>query len=222
MHRRIAITLLSAILLGSCKPESRIDLSTLHLNEQVKDLVRWKSKGITVGMSTVEVPDAMILTNAVTDSYSFNNIPLDSATVIFKLTSPAYRKKIQALMHGGGGHMEMERVSNADELSAMLKKEQADGTINGCLIEMTDAQLPVIRNTLTGLYGQGIKNPNTTNGLYWKLDKENKLILLAPDYHFLILLNTTGISKTCYWDAMNGMLDLGGCNSEEYMKHLFD
>lgn len=93
MHRRIAITLLSAILLGSCKPESRIDLSTLHLNEQVKDLVRWKSKGITVGMSTVEVPDAMILTNAVTDSYSFNNIPLDSATVIFKLTSPAYRKK---------------------------------------------------------------------------------------------------------------------------------
>ncbi|WDF56171.1 hypothetical protein [Mucilaginibacter sp. KACC 22063] len=49
----------------------------------------------------------------------------------------------------------------------------------------------------------------------------HRYIFFAPDYDMLIVMDNAHLSKTCYWDSMNGIIDFGGCNIEEYKKDLF-
>lgn len=73
---------------------------------------------------------------------------------------------------------------------------------------------------LESKYGKGSKNTNTDNGLYWNVKKDHRFIFFAPDYDRLIIVNNTNLSKTCYWDMMNGAIDFGGCNMNAYTKEL--
>ena len=97
----------------------------------------------------------------------------------------------------------------------------ADNKIYGIRIEMKNQSLKSkILKKIELKYGKGTKNPNTDNGLYWNVKKENKYIFFAPDYERLIILNNTNLSKTCYWDTFNGLIDFGGCDNEKYTDEL--
>ena len=82
-------------------------------------------------------------------------------------------------------------------------------------MNVVHGQLPLCQK------GKSTKNPNSNNGMYWDLKKENKFVLFAPDYSYLIIVNKTTVSKTCYYDGFNGIIDFGGCDKEQYMKDYY-
>lgn len=119
------------------------------------------------------------------------------------------------------GHLRISSFKTKEELTQELSKLNADSVIYGYRIELNTPELKAqLLKELIKLYGKGIKNPNTDNGLYWNLPKENKYIFFAPDYDRLIVLNNKKLSKTCYWDNVNGLIDFGGCDREKYIEEL--
>ncbi|MFD2324560.1 hypothetical protein [Mucilaginibacter galii] len=153
-------------------------------------------------------------------TYSFNGIPLDSTEVIFQLNSPTFRKDTS--MHNGVGQYVGTRVKSNQALDSVINSYKADSAIYGYRIGIKTAQMQArMLKELIKLYGPGTKNPNTDHGLYWNLKNKQRLILYAPDYDRIIVLNTNNLSKTCYQDNMNGVIDLGGCNIDQYFDELY-
>jgi len=129
--------------------------------------------------------------------------------------------KTDSLTKQGGGHIDVESFKNTTALSAILKEYKAANTIYGVRIEMKTRNLKKqLLAILEKKYGKGTKNANTNNGLYWNVEEGHRFIFFATDFDRLIILNNTRLSKTCYWDAMNGAIDFGGCNMDSYTKQL--
>ncbi|WP_172283157.1 hypothetical protein [Chryseobacterium sp. LAM-KRS1] len=207
-----------SILIIACKGQGKTDLSTLRLNESIEDLIDFKNKNM-VEVNTVEYPFCLFIEIDNSEKFTFDGIDLKGQKVFFQINSE--RLKTDSITKFGGGHFDMQGFKDKKELAAILKKQKADPTIYGFRIEMkTPALKKEILKKLESRYGKGIKNPNTDNGLYWNVKKDNRYIFYAPDYDRLIILNNTNLSKTCYWDAMNGLIDFGGCDNESYTKEL--
>jgi len=152
-------------------------------------------------------------------NYTFDGLDLTGQKVFFQIDSELL--KTDSLTKQGGGHIDVRSFKDKNELAEILKNYQAANTIYGMRIEMkTDDFKKQILAKLESRYGKGTKNPNTDNGLYWNVAKEQKYIFFAPDYDRLIVLNSTDLSKTCYWDIMNGTIDFGGCDQEAYTNEL--
>lgn len=219
--KKLLIGLLLAALF-SCRqqPKPRIDLARLNLNEKVRTLINYDDR-VVAGVNTVEtLPDIVIEVGKTNHSYSFNGMPLDSAEVIFQLNSEAFRKDTS--LHDGIGHYNIERVKSDTALTRIINHYQADSTIHGYRISLKDDAVKArVLKDLIKQYGPGTKNPTTDHGLYWNLKDKQRLVLFAPDYDRLIMLNTTNLSKTCYQDNMNGIIDLGGCNIDQYFDELY-
>ncbi|MDC8103754.1 hypothetical protein MTQ00_04305 [Chryseobacterium sp. B21-037] len=207
-----------SLLIIACKGQGKTDLSTLRLNESIEDLIDFKNKNM-VEVNTVEYPFCLFIEIDNSEKFTFDGIDLKGQKVFFQINSE--RLKTDSITKFGGGHFDMQGFKDKKELAAILKKQKADPTIYGFRIEMkTPALKKEILKKLESRYGKGIKNPNTDNGLYWNVKKDNRYIFYAPDYDRLIILNNTNLSKTCYWDAMNGLIDFGGCDNESYTKEL--
>ncbi|RWW96716.1 hypothetical protein [Flavobacterium cerinum] len=202
----------------SCKGQDKIDLFQLHLNETIESLIDFDDIK-RIGIETVEYPFCLLIEVSDGINYTFDGIDLTGQKVFFQIDSEML--KTDSLTKQGGGHIDMEPFRDKTALTAILKKYTAANTLYGIRIEMKTEKLKKqILTKLEKKYGKGIKNPNTDNGLYWNLKEANKFIFFAPDYDRLIILNNTDLSKTCYWDIMNGTIDFGGCNKEEYTKEL--
>ncbi|WP_345988743.1 hypothetical protein AAEU33_15980 [Chryseobacterium sp. Chry.R1] len=207
-----------SLLIIACKGQGKTDLSTLRLNESIEDLIDFKNKNM-VEVNTVEYPFCLFIEIDNSEKFTFDGIDLKGQKVFFQINSE--RLKTDSITKFGGGHFDMQGFKDKKELAAILKKQKADPIIYGFRIEMkTPALKKEILKKLESRYGKGIKNPNTYNGLYWNVKKDNRYIFYAPDYDRLIILNNTNLSKTCYWDAMNGLIDFGGCDNESYTKEL--
>ncbi|MFP7654557.1 hypothetical protein [Chryseobacterium proteolyticum] len=207
-----------SLLIIACKGQGKTDLSTLRLNESIEDLIDFKNKNM-VEVNTVEYPFCLFIEIDNSEKFTFDGIDLKGQKVFFQINSE--RLKTDSITKFGGGHFDMQGFKDKKELAAILKKQKADPTIYGFRIEMkTPALKKEILKKLESRYGKGIKNPNTDNGLYWNVKKDNRYIFYAPDYDRLIILNNINLSKTCYWDAMNGLIDFGGCDNESYTKEL--
>jgi hypothetical protein len=216
------IVLVIAIgLLGiACQPKPMVDLAKLALNENIENVINFDDTN-RIGIETMELPVAMMLETQGSNSYTFNGIVLENARIMFQVRSDKIRK--DSALHSGGAHFSSVRLKNQDSLKKYLKAYEADSTIYGFRLNLiTDTLKTRIKSELIKLYGAGTKNPNTDNGLYWHLKKENKFVLFAPDYDRLIIINNSNISKTCYWDNMNGLIDFGGCDKELYDKTLLN
>lgn len=198
----------------SCKKQEKTDLSKLNLNEPIEALIGYQDKK-SIGTDNVEYPYALLLEAGDTTRFTFEGIELNDE-VIFQI--PA---KIEIDSNATGGHYESQNYENKVQLDSILNHYHAENKIYGYKIPIKSDQIKNdIKNALTKKYGPGVKNPNTDHGLYWNVKKENKYIFFAPDYDKLIVLNSTDLSKTCYWDSMNGMIDLGNCNKEQYVQEL--
>jgi hypothetical protein len=208
------------IVLASCNDQpKRIDLARLNLNEKVATLINYKDD-IVGGVNTVEVPTAAVIEISNTSLYSFNGIPLDTTEVIFQLSSVQVRRDKD--LHNGGGHFNIIKVKSDKALKKVIDHFKADSVIYGYRVELkSKAEKARIFKELVKLYGTGTKNPKVENGVYWNIKDKNRLVLFTPEYDRLIVLNTTNLSKTCYWDNMNGGLDFGGCDMEKYVDDLF-
>lgn len=207
-----------SLLIIACKGQGKTDLSTLRLNESIEDLIDFKNKNM-VEVNTVEYPFCLFIEIDNSEKFTFDGIDLKGQKVFFQINSE--RLKTDSITKFGGGHFDMQGFKDKKELAAILKKQKADPTIYGFRIEMkTPALKKETLKKLESRYGKGIKNPNTDNGLYWNVKKDNRYIFYAPDYDRLIILNNINLSKTCYWDAMNGLIDFGGCDNESYTKEL--
>ncbi|WBV57287.1 hypothetical protein PFY10_02375 [Chryseobacterium daecheongense] len=207
-----------SLLIIACKGQGKTDLSTLRLNESIEDLIDFKNKNM-VEVNTVEYPFCLFIEIDNSEKFTFDGIDLKGQKVFFQINSE--RLKTDSITKFGGGHFDMQGFKDKKELAAILKKQKADPMIYGFRIEMkTPALKKEILKKLESRYGKGIKNPNTDNGLYWNVKKDNRYIFYAPDYDRLIILNNINLSKTCYWDAMNGLIDFGGCDNESYTKEL--
>lgn len=214
------LILLFALLpvLVSCKDRDKIDLSQLHLNESIESLIDF-GEPKTIGVETVEYPFCLMIEINDGANYTFDGLDLTGQKVFFQIDSELL--KTDSLTKQGGGHIDVRSFKDKNELAEILKNYQAANTIYGMRIEMkTDDFKKQILAKLESRYGKGTKNPNTDNGLYWNVAKEQKYIFFAPDYDRLIVLNSTDLSKTCYWDIMNGTIDFGGCDQEAYTKEL--
>ena len=214
------LILLFALLpvLVSCKDRDKIDLSQLHLNESIESLIDF-GEPKTIGVETVEFPFCLMIEINDGANYTFDGLDLTGQKVFFQIDSELL--KTDSLTKQGGGHIDVRSFKDKNELAEILKNYQAANTIYGMRIEMKTEELKKqILAKLESRYGKGTKNPNTDNGLYWNVAKEQKYIFFAPDYDRLIVLNSTDLSKTCYWDIMNGTIDFGGCDQEAYTKEL--
>ncbi|MEJ5146851.1 hypothetical protein [Sphingobacterium sp. MYb388] len=214
------LILLFALLpvLVSCKDRDKIDLSQLHLNESIESLIDFAEPKI-IGVETVEYPFCLMIEINDGANYTFDGLDLTGQKVFFQIDSELL--KTDSLTKQGGGHIDVRSFKDKNELAEILKNYQAANTIYGMRIEMKTEDLKKqILAKLESRYGKGTKNPNTDNGLYWNVAKEQKYIFFAPDYDRLIVLNSTDLSKTCYWDIMNGTIDFGGCDQEAYTKEL--
>lgn len=214
------LLLLFAILpfMISCNGQEKIDLSKSTLNEPIEKIISYNDK-LFIGIETVEYPFSLLVENDESKNYTFDGIDLKGQKVIFQINSE--KLKTDSITRFGGGHIDLIPLQNQDELKSSLNNFKADNNIYGIRIEMkTQSLKSQILKKIELKYGKGTKNPNTDNGLYWKVKKENKYIFFAPDYDRLIILNNTNLSKTCYWDTFNGLIDFGGCDNEKYTDEL--
>jgi hypothetical protein len=213
------IKLTTIVVLGiSCKSKPPVDLAKLALTEKIENVINFSDTNY-IGIETMELPVAMMLETEGSNSFTFNGIALENARIMFQVKSDKIRK--DSTIHSGGAYFSSVRLKNQDSLKKYLKEYEADSTVYGFRLRLTTDELKTkIKNELIKLYGAGTKNPNTDNGLYWHLKKENKFVLFAPDYDRLIIINNTNISKACYWDNMNGLIDFGGCDKDLYDRTL--
>ncbi|HSD09122.1 hypothetical protein [Flavobacterium sp.] len=205
-------------LIISCKGQDKTDLSKLKLNELIENVIDFNDE-VLIGIETVEYPFCLLLEIENSGKYNFDGINLEGQNVIFQISSE--KLKTDSITRFGGGHVDLQPLKNVKELNETLKKQDAENKIYGVRIEMKTQSLKTeILKKLEAKYGKGVKNPNTDNGLYWSIKKEHKFIFYAPDYERLIILNNINLSKTCYWDTFNGLIDFGGCNNEKYTQEL--
>jgi len=206
------------LLTTACNTQEKTDLSKLNLNEPIENVVDFKDKN-ALEINTVEYPFCFLIEGKDSGKFIFDGIDLNGQKVFFQVN--AERLKTDSITKFGGGHFEMLGFKDKTELTKILKEYRADPVIYGFRVEMKTPDLKKeILKKLEIRYGKGTKNPNTDHGLYWNVKKENKYVFYAPDYDRLIVLNSAGLSKTCYWDSMNGLIDFGGCNNEAYTKDL--
>jgi hypothetical protein len=218
LKKRIILVVTLGLLGIACKSKPPIDLAKLALNEKIENVINFDDTN-HIGIETMELPVAMMLETQGSSSYTFNGIVLENARIMFQVKSDKIRT--DSAFHNGFATVNTVILKNQDSLRNYLKYYRADTTIYGFRLHLkTDEIKSKIKNELLKLYGQGTKNPNTDNGLYWNLKKESKFVLFAPDYDRLIIINNTDISKTCYWDNMNGLIDFGGCDKDEYDRTL--
>ncbi len=202
----------------ACKSKPPVDLAKLVLNEKIEQVINFADTNY-MGVETMELPVAMMLETQGSNSYTFNGIILENARIMFQVKSDKIRT--DSAFHNGWATVSSVRLKSQDSLKNYLKYYGADSLIYGFRLHLpTDDLKARIKSELIKLYGVGTKNPNTDNGLYWHLIKDNKFVLFAPDYNRLIIINNTNISKTCYWDNMNGTIDFGGCDKDEYLRTL--
>ena len=214
------ILLLLAILpfMISCNGQEKIDLSKSTLNEPIEKIINYDDK-LLIGIETVEYPFSLLIENEESKNYTFDGIDLKGEKIIFQINSE--KLKTDSISRFGGAHIDLIPLKNKNELKSSLNNFMADNKIYGIRIEMKNQSLKSkILKKIELKYGKGTKNPNTDNGLYWNVKKENKYIFFAPDYERLIILNNTNLSKTCYWDTFNGLIDFGGCDNEKYTDEL--
>ncbi|MDF2516036.1 MAG: hypothetical protein K0R59_1332 [Sphingobacterium sp.] len=216
MKKIISLTVLT--LFFSCRSQEKIDLATLNLNEPIEKVSSFDD-ALLMGVETVEYPFCLLLEVEKSKKYSFDGIDLEGQRIIFQID--AEKLKTDSITRFGGGHINLKPLKNIDELNAALKSYGAESKIYGIRIELKTPKLQTdILKKLEAKYGKGTKNPNTDHGLYWNVKAQNKFIFYALDYSRLIILNNTDLSKSCYWDVMNGLIDFGGCNNEKYMADL--
>lgn len=214
------LLLLLAILpfMISCNGQEKIDLSKLTLNEPIEKVINFDDK-LLIGIETIEYPFSLLIENEESKNYTFDGIDLKGQKVIFQINSE--KLKTDSITRFGGGHIDLAPLQSTKDLNDNLKKYKAENKIYGIRIGIESQKLKTeILKKLQSKYGKGIKNPNTDNGLYWNIKNENKFIFLAPDYGRLIILNNISLSKTCYWDTFNGLIDFGGCNNVKYTDEL--
>jgi hypothetical protein len=215
--KKAVILISSCVILSSCTQE-KTDLSNLNLNEPIENVINFNDKKL-IGVETVEYPFCLLVEIENSSKYTFDGVDLKGQKVFFQINSELL--KTDSITRNGGGHIDLQSFQNQQELDAILKKYKAENQIYGFRIEMKTPRLQqAILKKLEDKYGLGTKNPNTENGLYWNVKAENKYLFLAPDYDRLIVLNNTNLSKTCYWDAYNGLIDFGGCDNETYTQEL--
>jgi len=194
-----------SLVIISCQGQNKKDLSQLQLNETIEIFVDFNDAK-TIGVETVEYPYCLLLEIRDGKNYTFDGIDLTGQKVFLQIDSELL--KTDSLTKQGGGHIDVESFKDKTALSAILKKYKAINTIYGVRIEMKTGNLKKqLLAILEKKYGKGTKNPNTDNGLYWNVKEGHRFIFFAPDYDRLIVLNNTNLSKTCYWDAMNGSID---------------
>jgi hypothetical protein len=204
----------------SCNGQEKTDLAKLNLNEPVENLISETSRK-SIGKDNVEYPFAILVEDTDTTKFTFLNIPVNR--VYFLL---AAKVNNDSVFKSGGGHFEGTIFKTKEQLLnnlSELKKHNINNEIFGFRAEIRDPKgKSEIKKLLTKMYGNGTKNPNTDNGLYWNVKKENRYIFFAPDYDRLIVLNNKKLSKTCYWDIQNGMIDFrtGNCQVETYFKEM--
>ncbi|MDR6782686.1 hypothetical protein ABIE26_000827 [Pedobacter africanus] len=207
-----------SFLIIACSKPKKIDLSKLSLKEPIESVIDFKDKN-ALEVNTVEYPFCFLIEGKASGQFIFDGIDLKGQKVFFQVN--AERLKTDSITKFGGGHFAMQGFKDKAELTKILKEYQANDNIYGFRVEMKSPDLKKeILKKLEARYGKGTKNPNTDHGLYWNVKKENKYVFYAPDYDRLIVLNSTDLSKTCYWDTMNGLIDFGGCNNEAYTKDL--
>lgn len=216
MKKIISLAVLT--LFFSCGSQEKIDLATLNLNEPIEKVSSFDD-ALRIGVESVEYPFSLLLEVEKSKKYRFDGIDLEGQRIIFQID--AEKLKTDSITRFGGGHINLKPVKNMDELNAALKSYDAESKIYGIRIDLKTPKLQTdILKKLEAKYGKGTKNPNTDHGLYWNVKAQNKFIFYAPDYSRLIILNNTDLSKSCYWDVMNGLIDFGGCNNEKYMADL--
>ncbi|HWW40799.1 hypothetical protein [Pedobacter sp.] len=219
MKHFLFTALIFAGLLSSCKNEKKIDLSKLSLNEPIESLINYNDKK-NIGTDNIEYPFALLLETKDSTKYTFDGMELKEG-VMFQIHA-----KIKIDSNSTGGQFSIQDFKDKPQLEKILKAYSAEPNIYGYRIKLkTDQSKKEIKDRLVKLYGEGTKNPNSKDndyvgGLYWNLKKENKYIFFAPAYDRLIVLNSTKLSKTCYWDLANGTIDLGGCDPQKYQKEL--
>ena len=212
------LLLLLAILpfMISCNGQEKTDLFKLNLNEPVETLISEnENTSKFIGTESVEYPFAILVGDADANKFSVSDIPVKK--VYFLLFSKINHHNINS--EGQIFKTKEQLINNLNE----LKKQNIDNKIFGFRALISDEKSKTeIKKLLTAKYGNGTKNPNTDNGLYWNVKSENKYIFFAPDYDRLIILNSTNLSKTCYWDNMNGMIKFGNsyCDTETYFKEM--
>lgn len=204
----------------SCNGQQKTDLAKLHLNEPVENLISETSRK-SIGKDNIEYPFAILVEDTDTTKFTFSSIPVNR--VYFLLAAKVDNDSVSKF---GGGHFEgrvfntkQQLINNLNE----LKKQKINNEIFGFRAEVKDPKSKIaIQKLLTKMYGNGTKNPNTDNGFYWNVKKENRYVFFAPDYDRLIILDTKNLSKTCYWDSQNGMIDFGAgdCQVETYFKEI--
>jgi len=219
MKHFLFTALIFAGLLSSCKNEKKIDLLKLSLNEPIESLINYNDKK-NIGTDNMEYPFALLLETKDSTKYTFDGIELKEG-VMFQIHA-----KIKIDSNSTGGQFSIQDFKDKPQLEKILKAYSAEPNIYGYRIKLkTEQSKKEIKDRLVKLYGEGTKNPNSKDndyvgGLYWNLKKENKYIFFAPAYDRLIVLNSTKLSKTCYWDLANGTIDLGGCDPQKYQKEL--
>lgn len=214
-----AIILLNTLI--ACQKQEKVetvDLMKLKLNEKIENIIDCNDS-IFIGVETVEYPFCLLAEIDNSTKYTFDGIDLKKQKVYFQINSELL--KTDSITKSGGGHIDLLPLKKKENLAPLLKKYKADDYLYGFRIEMKTSEFKnEILRKLENKYGKGTKNPNTDNGLYWNLKNQGKYIFYAPDYDRLTILNNAKLSKTCYWDTFNGLIDFGGCNNENYFKEL--
>lgn len=217
----IIIPICLLALLISCKKQEKVeivDLMKLKLNEKIENIIDFNDS-IYIGVETLEYPFCLLAEIDNSTKYTFDGIDLKKQTVYFQINSDLL--KTDSITKSGGGHIDFVPLKKKEQLTALFKKYKADDYLYGFRIEMKTSEFKnEILKKLENKYGKGTKNPNTDNGLYWNLKKQRIYIFYSPDYDRVTILNNTKLSKTCYWDTFNGLIDFGGCSNENYFKEL--
>ncbi|WP_131450843.1 hypothetical protein [Chryseobacterium sp. FH1] len=207
-------------LLTYCSKVKQTDLAKLKLNEPVENLLSETSLK-SIGTNSVEYPFAILAEDTDSTKFVFSTVPADR--VYFLLSAKVNNDSV---IKNGGGRFDGIYFKTKKQLEnnlQILKKQNFSNEIFGFRAEIKGKKNQnAVKQLLTKMYGKSTKNPNTDNGEYWNVKNENKYVFFAPDYNRLIILNSKNLSKTCYWDSQNGIINIGkeNCNYDKYLREM--
>ncbi len=209
---------LAYFVLLSCQGKPRVDLARLTFRENAESIIQFDDRYLG-GVNTVEAPLSFCLQAVRSSSFAFNGVALDGVDIVFQMRSDKIRR--DTTLYQGGAMVDQERVENAAALQTVREKFGADSRIYAYRVGIkTKALQEALLRELTKLYGTGTKNPNTDRGLYWNLKAAQRFVFYEPDSRWLIVVDNTQLSKSCFWDPATGTVDFGGCDPERYQSAL--
>jgi len=235
MNRRAcaAITFGFALVFGGCgAPAPKTDLLEVGALSSLEGLIDMEAGAVKVGTDTATAAGALLVTPTKSDHLSVagsvldpkhSSADYDRTIVDILLYSPVAMKEIEQRIadETGGASFNIRPAKTDETLQAALSEYNVTSPPIGVIVNFRNGErLEQYREAILEKLGEGIPMDHLDVGQYW--DTGAYIIALADEYNTLTIMDKSQVVKGCLLMGFSGVLDLGGCDREDFAANLMD